>query len=532
MQYTTKKSASMDRVEINKMGLRLFSLQGDTGREANRKLQVKKAYVDSTSPNISHSEATTPELVPKKTTIPTSEAEYESFANEVLFHLYPKFCPEHKVQLTRLISTRNYAVKCPHCRHQQSRFSYTPMHHMKVPLYMWGWCLWESIHRFPQVLTSSEIVKRLGVAKNTGLLLKRRLQLFAAQQTPRIKELMSDELKNRFEGIKLPNVAENRNVEEVLQGRPVPQVDTCVLYSASQRANKGRARHRHTGMTSSIYMSPKLGGRQVGTLVNTLSWKKGPLILDSIGNNRAETLRPLLDKYIPKDVPVFTDEGFRFYNRINRNFRMVNHNRKSADPRYKWSRQRWSKNGVHCQVAEGVHRIMKYNFAAYGWIRPENSQLYLNEFAFLKSLKYYGWDKLILSEEENRKVAEERKFTGCEASEQKSTESLQQKVANNRNGLIEKTGEDGSKQRGRVKGQPDQETGFVGQNNGVIEDRNQGFERAGTNCTGTGEPGFRRFYFAEVQRGVATPSGPQRAGASAGVKLLRKKMCEILDSNQ
>ncbi len=300
----------------------------------------------------------------------------------------------------------------------------------------------------------------------------------------------------------------------------MPNVDSVVLFSASQRANGGRKRWKHTGQTASIYLSNKLGGKQVGTLVHTLAIRKGPIIYDSISNNKGETIRPLLDKYIPKDVPVFSDSGYRFYFRINKNHRMVNHDRRSADPRYKFARNRWCLNGVHNQVAEGNHRILKWNFTAgYGYIRPEYSQLYLNEYAFWKNVKYFGWDKLILSEEENRKVAAERKKIGYETNEQKSKESLQQKVANNNNGLIEKKGEDGSNQRGRVKGQTGKETRFVGQNNGVIEGKNQGFEQAGTSGKGLGEKeGFRRF--------CDEAASTKRAGASARLGLVRNKICE------
>ena len=266
---------------------------------------------------------------------------------------------------------------------------------------MFGWALHESIARYPQVLSASEIERRLGISKNSALLLKRRLQLLASDQMEKIKSLMQQELTEKFPDsaageTRLPPTAGDQHVSTVLGDRPVPQADSCVLYSASQRANQGRKRHKHTGQTASIYLANKLGGKQVGTLVHTLSWKGGPIIYDSIPNNQAQTLRPLLDKYIPKDVPVFTDEGYKFYYRINRNHRMVNHNRKSSDPRYKWARNRWSINGVHNQVAEGNHRNLKYNFTAgYSYIRPEFSQLYLNEYAFWKSLKYYGWSKLI-----------------------------------------------------------------------------------------------------------------------------------------
>ena len=268
---------------------------------------------------------------------------------------------------------------------------------------MFGWALHESQERYPQVLSATEIQRRLGIAKNSALLLKRRLQLLASDQMEKIKTLMHEELTKKFTETKLPHPSEDKHVDTILQSRPVPQADSVVLYSASQRANQGRKRFKHTGQTASIYLSDKLGGAQRGTLVHTLSWKGGPVIYDSIPNNQAQTLRPLLDKYIPKDVPVFTDEGYKFYYRINKNHRMVNHNRKSADPRYKWARNRWSINGVHNQVAEGNHRNLKYNFiAGYSYITPKYSQLYLNEYAFWKNLKYYGWDKLTVLRPEDK----------------------------------------------------------------------------------------------------------------------------------
>lgn len=168
------------------------------------------------------------------------------------------------------------------------------------------------------------------------------------------------------------------------------------LYSASQRANKGRKRHRHGGLTASIYLSDKLGGHQIGTLVQTISWKNGPIIYDSIPDNTANTLMPLLNRHIPKDLACFTDEGYKFYYRINKNHRMINHSLKSKDKRHRFSRERWSKNGIHTQVAEGHHRNLKWNFTAgYGYIRPKYSQLYLNEYAFWRNVKYYGWNSLL-----------------------------------------------------------------------------------------------------------------------------------------
>ena len=50
---------------------------------------------------------------------------------------------------------------------------------------------------------------------------------------------------------------------------------------------------------------------------------------------------------------------------------------------------------MHCQVAEGNNSLIKKSFSAYGWFRPEYSQMYLNEFSFFKSVKYYGWENII-----------------------------------------------------------------------------------------------------------------------------------------
>lgn len=435
-----------------------------------------------------------------------TEADFEGFAGEILFQLYPKYCPEHNLQLSRPISTRPYAIKCPKCRHQQSRFSYTPFHHLKLPVWHFGWAIWESLNRYPTVLSSSEIQRRLGIEKNSALLLKRRLQLFATQQMPRIKELMQSELKERFGGVRLPNVAENKNVNEVLHHRPVPQADSMVLFSASQRSNQGRKRHKHTGQTASIYLSDKLGGAQVGTLVHTLSWKGGPILYDSISNNKGETLRPLLDNYVPKDVPIFTDEGCKFYFRINRNHRMVNHSRKSEDKRYKWARNRWSINGVHNQVAEGNHRNLKWHFTAgYSYISPEYSQLYLNEYAFWKNIKYYGWDKLIRSESENKSAAERR-----------STESLSE-TNQVKNGFVES-----HQTPGHTQARPDLSEAHAGQNNGA---GGAGGAKGRAFLVKNKENNQKRGDIKEpLGRNSPSSENPPRGISTRGVDIRRKKL--------
>jgi len=286
-------------------------------------------------------------------------------------------------------------IRCAQCHYQGSRLKGTPLQGLKLPLHVFGWCLHESIQRYPKVLTASEIQRRLGVAKNTATLLKRRLQLLASEHLPTLNKLIYRDLQTDLADLTFPR-EDDRDLTGLIQNKSIPQVDTCALYSASQRANKGRKRHKHSGLTASIYMSDNLGGEQKGILVQTITWKKGPVIYHSIPDNRGETLRPLLDKHIPKNIPVFTDEGYKFYYRINKNHRMINHSLKSKDKRHRFSRERWCKNGIHIQAAEGHNRNLKYNFGSgYGYIKPKWSQLYLNEYAFLRNIKYYGWDALL-----------------------------------------------------------------------------------------------------------------------------------------
>ncbi len=197
--------------------------------------------------------------------------------------------------------------------------------------------------------------------------------------------------KLEFEGFRFPS-DKNADLSEMVRDKKVPQADTVVLYSCGMLANKGRKRFKRTGQTSSIYMSESLGGKQVGTLVSTVAVKQGPVFYDSIPNQKAETIFPVLGKYVPVHNPLFTDEGYRGYPGMNH--RMVNHSRKSSDKRYKWARNRWSRNGVHCNVAEGKNGILKRSFSSYVWINPRYSNLYLQEYAFNANLRYFGLEQL------------------------------------------------------------------------------------------------------------------------------------------
>ena len=331
-----------------------------------------------------------------------AEQDYSKIVDALLLNLYPKYCKnpkckDHKVQLTLPVKNRPYSIRCPKCKtYNRSRFNKTPLHQFKLPYWMFGWALVESLERYPAVLTGAEIQRRLGISKPAAQMLKRRLQILASDQRPKIEKLVHKELSDKYKGVMFTRGKDVDLTDEInALGGSIPQVDTLALFSLSARANGGRKRFRHNGQTSSIYMSDRLGGHQKGTLVHTFALcKKGPVLLDSIPNLQANTVMPLLNKYLPKDTPLFSDEGYKWYYRLNKNHRMINHSARSKDKRYRWSRERWSKGGVNIQVAEGLQGAIKTSFRAYRYFKPEYSQLYLNEYSFWRNIKYYGWGRL------------------------------------------------------------------------------------------------------------------------------------------
>ena len=317
---------------------------------------------------------------------------YTTLTDELLNQFYPKFCCKEK--LTTTDGKRRSILRCPHCHRQQSKLVGTPLHHLKLPRWMFSYILKEAEIQYPKVITITEISKRVGISYTAALTLKRRLQVFASDLLPRMQEKFYQDNKLQYHDFKFPK---NRDTDltDIVKDKAIPQADTVVLYSCGTLANKGRKRFKHKGQTSSIYMSDSLGGKQKGTLVNTVGVKQGPVFYDSIPNSKAETVNPILFKYIPVHNPVFTDMG---YSLPSWNHRTVNHSRKSVDKRFRWSRQRWSKNGIHCQVAEGKNGVLKRGFAAYGWVNPRNSTLYLNEFSVLANLRYFGVEDLLPTE--------------------------------------------------------------------------------------------------------------------------------------
>ncbi|MBM9579753.1 transposase [Leptospira sp. 201903070] len=321
---------------------------------------------------------------------------FEQITKKILNDFYAKTCENCEDQiLTKGISTRPDVVRCPVCNYQTSRISYTPLHHFKLPKWMFGYVFYESLIQHPKVLTTVEISKRLSISYKGATLLKRRFQLFASQQLPKYKEITFKALEEEFRDFSLPP-DENIDITSKMKDRSYICADTAVLYSASERANKGRKRYRHGGATASIYLSDKLGGKQVGTLVHTIAVKGGPVFFHSVPNQKANTLGPILKDHLPMRTPLFTDQGYQWLWGIYKNHRSVNHSAKSKEGRYRWAKDRWSKNGVHSQVAEGNQRLLKTSFGTYCYLRPENSTLYLNEFSFLKNARVLGLD--IISE--------------------------------------------------------------------------------------------------------------------------------------
>lgn len=317
---------------------------------------------------------------------------FTNLTKKILNDFYPKYCPNCPGKLlTKEISTQPELIRCEKCRYLTSRISYTPLHHFKLPLWMFGYVFLESMIQHPKTLTSTEISKRLNISYKGAATLKMRFQVFASQQLPKYQKLTFDALDREFKDFSLPP-DEDTDITEIMENRPYVCADTVVLYSASQRANQGRKRYRHTGSTSSIYLSDKLGGRQVGTLVHTIAVKDGPVFFHSVPNQKANTLGPIIKNNLPLQTPLMTDEGYPWLWGIYKNHRSVNHSAHSKDVRYRWARNRWSKNGVHNQVAEGNHRLLKSAFASYCYIRPENSTRYLNEFSFLKNAHVFGLD--------------------------------------------------------------------------------------------------------------------------------------------
>lgn len=322
---------------------------------------------------------------------------YTDLTRNLVIKCYPKECPTCKIPLTKGVSTRENVLRCSQCNCQVSLTKNTPLEHLKIPLWTFSYIFLEALHRSPLGLSSSEIQRRLGVSKNTSLLLKRRLQVFLSDLIPSIKGEMVKEIKKAWKGKILP---ETGDLGPFIKDKPVVHTDTLALFSASQRANGFRKRFKHSGQTSSIYLSDSVaeekGKYQIGSLILTQAIKGGAVIFNSVPDQQGKTILPFFD-YLPKETAIFSDQGMPFLERYFPNSKSINHSARAINnKRNVWARNRWSKDSVNNQVAEAVQRSLKYSFlASYSYIQPQNSILYLNEYAALKGIKVYGFDRLI-----------------------------------------------------------------------------------------------------------------------------------------
>lgn len=310
-------------------------------------------------PLLSHIFSIQSTQIPISPTHATIDTQYYSqFTDSLLTQFYPKKCCNET--LTQRDGTRDLNFRCPSCHKQVSILKDTPLWHFKLPRWMFGYIFHQMSLKHPQVMTSVEIQKRLGITYKSALLLKRRIQLFTSELIAPMQLNFYSDMKKLYHNFKFPS-DRNTDLTEMVKDKPIPQVDTVVLYSCSTRANKGRKRYKRKGQTASIYLSERLGGHQIGTFVSTLGVKGGPVFFDSIPNQKAETINPIIMKYIPTHTPLFSDMGYRGYPGMNH--RMVNHSARSNDKRFRYARNRWSKNGVHCNVAEGNQGKLKKAFA-------------------------------------------------------------------------------------------------------------------------------------------------------------------------
>lgn len=353
------------------------------GKETERKSAPEVYRIESPQ---------SPQKPPKSDPIKIDIPFYTSLTDSILDVFYPKFCCHEK--LTKTDGKRSTILRCPTCHRQYSKLAQTPLNHLKIERWVFSYLLKESQVQYPKVLTIAEIRKRIGCSISTSVRLKRRIQIFASDVMPRMQRKFYTDNKLKFQNFNFPKDRE-ADLTELVKDLKVPSCDTVVLFSCGTQSNRGRKRFKRRGQTSSIYMSESLGGLQKGTLVQTLGIKQGAVFYDSIPNQKAETVIPKIFEKIPWHTPLFSDEG---YSLPSKNHRTVNHSRKSSDKRYKWARNRFSKNGIHNNVAEGKNAVLKKAFGAHTWINPKHSNLYLTEFAFNANLRYFSLDDLLPDE--------------------------------------------------------------------------------------------------------------------------------------
>jgi len=264
----------------------------------------------------------------------------------------------------------------------------------------------EAVQLHPQPLTTSHICRKLDVGRNTGTLLKRRIQVLCSDLIPVVRELMKDAINADFsEDFELPD--KSVDISEMMKGKAVLQGDVLALYNVTRKSNNYRTRYRANGSVASVYLNDKTaeerGFCQIGTLVLTQAMRKGPVLFTSIRDERQETVEPHYE-WLPPQTVLWHDQSFPFLERgLFRNTRYVNHSlRAKNQKRNVWGKDRFSHLGTNNNCAEGQQGSLKVCMRNYRYVRPEKGQLYLNEYSLLKAIRVYGLERIVQKAAEMR----------------------------------------------------------------------------------------------------------------------------------
>ena len=175
---------------------------------------------------------------------------YNELTDSILSTFYPKACCNEP--LGAIDGKRELNLRCPTCHKQLSILKDTPLAAFKLPRWMFGYILHQMALKHPQVMTSTEIKKRLNITYKSALMLKRRIQLFASELLVPMQDAFYSDMKKRYKNFKFPR-DRDKDLTSIVKDKPIPHTDTVVLFSCSERANKGRSRYKRKGQTASIY---------------------------------------------------------------------------------------------------------------------------------------------------------------------------------------------------------------------------------------------------------------------------------------
>lgn len=305
----------------------------------------------------------------------------------ILSKLFPKSCNCPNPNLVfHKFKNRPTMARCSNCYKQVSITANTPLDRFKLPLSYFSYILENQILSYPKSYTSSEISRKLNLPYKASYRLKRRIQIFCSLLNEKLREQMYLELDEHYKKnpITLPSEGDYR---EIAKENPVCVADSVILFSSSLRANSFRSRRYNTGV-SSIYLSNSIGGEQKGILCHTTGVVGKWTFYTSLPLANSYYLQKDLEEKFPKSSILWTDTGYEFLWDY-KNHKSVNHSKRSNDPRYNMSRERWvTKQSVTSNGAEARNNILKQSFRSYGYISPKWSKCYLEEFSFLANVKY------------------------------------------------------------------------------------------------------------------------------------------------